>query len=49
MRRETFIRNLQTMGNRKAAADMYNAAVKAVADKTQASYLTHAYHLFSSA
>ena len=37
------------MGNRKHASELYNAAVKAVADKTQASYLTHAYHMFSAA
>ncbi len=37
------------MGNRKASVDFYNAAVTAVADRSNPNHLQHAYSLFSSA
>jgi hypothetical protein len=37
------------MGDRKAAIEFYNEAVKTVQDRSQPSFLSHAYGLFSSA
>lgn len=37
------------MGDRKTATEFYNAAVTAANDKSQPSYLAHAYSMFSSA